>query len=211
MKTMVLAADIWHSAESIKPMVDLLYPEHNCLFTTDPADFLKDEYDLLINFKDPIENNQIPTPTWADDTWTDTLLSRVCAGMGAVIFHAGMADLPGDHPMVRELIHGTFLFHPAQCPVSFEPIKEHPVLSGISAFTLPEPDEHYHIGMLPGTEGEIIGETVSEHGRQPGLWIHEYGKGRVCMFTPGHVTPNLTDPNMIAVFRNMIRWCLHEM
>jgi len=210
MKTLILIGDIWHSAATVRPMLELLFPDENAVITEDPRTFLQDNYELLILMKDPIENNQIPTPTWADEEWTERLLTRIRDGMGAIVFHAGMADLPGEHRMVREIIHGRFLFHPAQCEVSFRPTKDHPILKGIPPFTLPEPDEHYHMEMIPGAEGEIIGKTVSEHGSQPGLWAHEYGKGRVCMFTPGHVTPNLTDPHMIAVFRNMIQWCHHE-
>ena len=210
MKTIMLVGDYWHSAASVEPMAGLLFPEEDVCFTEDPRDFLKEEYDLLLLFKDPVENNQIPTPTWADDGWTDTLIRRVRDGMGAIIFHAGMADLPGDHRLVREIIRGRFLFHPAQCEVSFCPVKTHPILDGIEPFTLPEPDEHYHMELTPGTDDLVIGETRSEHGSQPGMWTHEVGRGRVCMFTPGHVTPNLTDPHMIAVFRNMIRWCRRE-
>ncbi len=207
MKVLFLTGDYWHSAESIRPLAEKLFPDGNYVYTEDPKVFLEGDYDLLILFKDTVENNQIPTPCWADEEWTERLLKRVREGMGLMAIHAGMADLKPDHPLVKELYHGAFLGHPAQCPLSFRPVREHPLLEGIEEFTYPDKDEHYHMGMLPGSEGEILAVTVSEHGEQPGLWAHGYGKGKVCMFTPAHDTPNLIcDPN-VRLFRNMIRWC----
>lgn len=207
-KAMMLVADYWHSKESLEPLYKLLFEnEEDCLFTTDPEDFYKDEYELLITFKDPIENNQIPTPTWCDEKWTKLLFERVNNGMNFMPIHAALADLSKEHPIVKELYESVFITHPAQCPLSFEPIKEHPILEGITNFTFPQIDEHYVMEMMPLAKSEILAYTVSEHGKQPGLWINSYGKGKIAMFTPGHDTPNLTCPEYVQIMKNMIKWC----
>lgn len=206
MKAMFLCEDRWHTAESLKPLCDLLFDADEVLFTTDPAEFMKDEFDVLVTFKDPIENNQIPTPPWCDEAWTEKLLRRVQEGMGLLAIHAALADIAADHPIVTELFEATFITHPAQCPVRFEPLKEHPILHEVEAFDFPQIDEHYVMQLLPGFSCDLLAETVSEHGRQPALWIKDYGNGRVCMYTPGHDTPNLTCPGYVKLMQNMLAW-----
>ena len=207
----LLMGDRWHDAAVTLPLVPQLLPEDawDVTATEDPAALyaLPGRPDLLVNLKDPVENNQIPTPAWCDARWTETALAWVSEGTGFLAIHAALADLPKDHPMVRALHHGAFVTHPAQCPVSFVPTGEHPVTAGIEPFTFPENDEHYVMDMLEGTEAELLGETRSEHGRQPGLWAHTYGRGRVCCVTPGHVTPNLLCPGYLRLLRNAADWC----
>lgn len=210
-----LAGDYWHPAETVQPLVPILFPERewDVLFTENPAEFLSigKAPDLFISFKDPVENNQIPTPAWCDREWTDTLVRYVTQdGTGALIVHAAMADLPEGHPFITEMVQSVFTGHPAQCPVSFKPTVSHPILKDISSFTFPENDEHYMMKMLDHPDAEIIAETRSQHGAQPGLWVRERGKGRICCVTPGHTTVNLTCDGYVSVLKNAIQWCTRE-
>ena len=208
--TLVLAGDYWHPAPIIRPLAEKLFSDGSMRFTENPKDFERDTCDLLVIFKEPSENNRIPTPVWCDENWTKLLISRVSQGMGLIVAHAGICDVKKDHPLVTELTHAVFLGHPAQCPVSVRFDQGHPLTDGLADFTLPENDEHYQVEMLPGSEGEILGRTESAHGAQPGLWAHSYGKGRVCVFTPGHTTKNLLSGGMTAAYRRMISWCAEQ-
>ncbi len=215
MKTVFfLAGDYWHPVDTIQPMVSKLFPEDEweVVFTEDPAEYLSlnKAPDLFVSFKDPIENNQIPTPAWSTPEWTDALLQAVQNGTGALIVHAAMADLKEDHPFIKELVQSVFTGHPAQCPLSFVPTADHPILKDVPAFTFPENDEHYMMKMLGGFSAEIIAETRSQHGSQPGMWVRELGKGRICCVTPGHTTPNLTCDGYLAVLRNAAKWCVRQ-
>ncbi len=206
---LVLVHDYWHSLDSIKPMVDTLACEaYHFTLTTDPADLLRTTPDLLITLKDPIENDQIPTPVWCDEAWTKDCLSKVESGMGMLAMHAAVTDLDVEHEMVQKVIKGIFLMHPAPCPVRFEPIKSHPILEDIEAFLFPEPDEQYHMQLCDNLETDVIASTVSTHGTQPALWVHTLGQGRICCLTPSHTTANLTCEPIFKLVQNAIRWCL---
>lgn len=45
----------------------------------------------------------------------------------------------------------------------------------------------------------MLGYSISQHGRQPALWTHQYGKGRVIGITPGHTYENLGQPEYLKL------------
>jgi len=201
----ILSHDYWHSAESIQPIVPLLFTEEeNVRFETDPEMFLAYEPDLFITFKDPVENDQIPTPIWCDEEWTELFLKRVENGMGVIALHAALTDLPADHPILKNIIRGTFLRHPHKCPLTFVPFKEHPVLDGIEQFEFPADEEHYFMELQENTE--VIACAESEHGTQPAVWVHEYGKGRIVCITPPHRTESLVSEPFVRLLSNAVKW-----
>lgn len=213
MKTVLfLVGDYWHHAQTIWPLVAKLLPEEswNVIFTENPNDLLAmgTAPDLIVSFKDPIENDQIPTPIWCDKEWTDRLFDDVCEqGTGLMLIHAAVTDLESDHPIVKEMIQSVFTGHPDQCPLTFKGIKEHAILEGVSEFTFPENDEHYMMSMLDDAQVEIIAHTQSENGIWPGMWVKEVGKGKVCCITPGHTTKNLVCGEYLKVLKNAVAWC----
>lgn len=208
----VLTGDYWHLTPSIEPLIDLLFRDElwNVTFTQDPKQFTDCENtpDLFVTFKDPIENDQIPTPVWCDDMFTDILLERIKNGMGFICCHAALTDMPENHRIITELTQSLFISHPEQCKVSFVPCASHEILKDIKEFEFPLVDEHYVMQMIPGANAEILAYMESVHGRQPALWINEYGSGRVCMLTPGHFTENLTCSEYLKLMKNAVRWCM---
>ena len=210
-----LVGDYWHHGDTIKPLQDILFPqeEWEVVFTEKPEDLLEmnSAPDLIISFKDPIENDQIPTPIWCDEKWTEYLLNCIREnGTGVLFVHAAVTDLNEKHPIVKDLIQSVFTGHPSPCRVSFMPIKDHIILKGIDVFTFPENDEHYMMSMVGKSDVEIIANTVSEHDSQPGMWVRELGRGRACCLTSGHTTQNLTCDGYIGVLKNAIKWCIRE-
>lgn len=68
-KVMFLVDDYWHKEETIRPLVDILFgkEEWSVIFTKKPKElYANEDLDLFLSFKDPIENDQIPTPIWCD-------------------------------------------------------------------------------------------------------------------------------------------------
>ena len=102
MKTVLfLTDDYWHHADTIRPLADILFPpaEWNLVFTKNPQKmFAVPDLDLLVSFKDPVENDQIPTPVWCDQKWTDTLLEKIQSGLGFIPVHAAVTDMEESHP-----------------------------------------------------------------------------------------------------------------
>ena len=73
-KVFVLVHDYWHHDDSIKPMMDYLFnADYEVTFTKNPNDYFNGQFDLFLSFKDPIENDQIPTPIWCDEKWTEKI------------------------------------------------------------------------------------------------------------------------------------------
>ncbi len=127
MKTVLfLTDDYWHHADTIQPLAEILFPseEWNLCFSKDPRDlFAYPDLDLLVSFKDPIENDQIPTPVWCDPEWTETILEKIRSGLGFIAVHAAVTDLEERHPIVKQLIHSVFLSHPLR--LHFGPLCTH--------------------------------------------------------------------------------------
>lgn len=209
-KALFLVDDYWHKADTIRPLVNILFDQSqwNVIFTTCPdALYTNQDIDLFLSFKDPIENDQILTPIWCDDKWTRLFMNLIHSGVGFIAVHAAVTDLKKDHPLVADILHSVFITHPEQCKVSVKIIKEHPVTAGITDFVLPEKDEHYQMKMIDDTTVTILANTISLNGVQPGLWVSEYGKGKVCCFTPGHTTVNMTCDGYTQILKNAIAWC----
>ncbi len=210
-KALFLTGDYWHHADTIEPLTDILFDKEHwqVTFTEDPKELLNStSWDLILSFKDPIENDQIPTPIWCDEEWTPTMLKMVKEnGTGLMLVHAAVTDLEPTHPIVGEIIQSLFITHPEQCPVSFKPTASHPITEGVAEFTFPGNDEHYIMNMIDNADVTMLAETVSLNGVQPGMWVKEVGKGRVCCITPGHTTENLCCPEYVQILKNAIAWC----
>lgn len=208
----VLLHDYWHTENSVAPVLDKLLPCDNwsVKVTREPQKVFESEMpDLLISFKDVIENDQIPTPLWCNENWTGCLDDNIKnRGMGFMAVHCGIADIPKEHFISQNILRAYFISHPEQCEVSFEPTAQNEITNGIEKFVFEKPDEHYQIEILGDTS--VLGYTVSKHGRQPALWCHNYGKGRVLAVTPGHSYENLSNSVYLRLLKNCCEWCCRE-
>lgn len=207
-KALILLHDYWHPRESIEPALESIFQKDRWeISVSDDPNVLYDTEipDLFVTFKDVIENDQIPTPLWCTDDWNERLDSLIKGGMGFMAVHCGIADIPKDCLLTTDILRGFFITHPPQCSVGFVPQGEHPVLNGVSEFTFDSFDEHYQIEIVGETN--ILGYTESQHGRQPALWCHEYGGGRVLAITPGHSYENLAQAEYLKLLRNCADWC----
>ena len=128
-KVFVLVHDYWHHDDSIKPMMNYLFnADYEVTFTKNPNDYFNGQFDLFLSFKDPIENDQIPTPIWCDEKWTEKFLNDVQNGMGTIMFHASLTDYPENHAILTNVVRSNFITHPELCPLTVKPITELPVL-----------------------------------------------------------------------------------
>ena len=44
----------------------------------------------------------------------------------------------------------------------------------------------------------------------PGGWAYDYGKGRVCYMSPGHMLVDLWNPEYIKLQHNAVRWLMRQ-
>ncbi len=211
-KAIILLGDYWHPRNSIEPMIDLLFPKDKWDITiTESPEIIKSNEvpDLLVSFKDVIENDQIPTPLWCDDEWTAILDDCIKnKGMGFMAVHCGIADIPEDHFITTNILKAYFIAHPPQCEISFEPVSGFDITEKATPFTFSTFDEHYQIKIIGNTD--ILGYTVSQHGKQPALWRHKYEKGKVLGITPGHSYENLSQNEYLKLLKNCTEWCARD-
>ena len=206
MRTLVLCDDEWHPASLTR---DGLGGLGECGYEfdwqEDPAEWSAEgmsNYPLVIFSKANNRTQADPSP-WADEKIGTAFVNYVEAGNSILFLHSGTA-LYQDTPSLCKLMGGVFVGHPAQCPVTVEPLADHPLTVGSSAFT--GHDEHYQMEMNDPNVDHFL-STTSEHGTQPGGWTRTQGKGKVCVLTPGHNLPIWHHPSFQALLRNSLNWC----
>ncbi len=95
--------------------------------------------------------------------------------------------------------------HPPKVSVSMKPTGLLPELTqGIAPFTVS--DEEFRME-LDETKTTVFLESYSEeNGRTPQGWAHDYGKGKVVVFVPGHDRYSLEHPMVDQCISNIVTW-----
>jgi type 1 glutamine amidotransferase len=92
---------------------------------------------------------------------------------------------------------------------------DHPITKGVRDFIVTDEQHYMEYDKDPR---HILLETVNEEGltfeklgaTAPGGWAYDYGKGRVCYFSPGHLLTVLWNPEYVKLQHNAIRWLLRR-
>lgn len=205
MKTLVLADDFWHPAsvvrEGLAPLAARGYIfdwiVDGSAWSAEPMA----DYPLVVLSKSNNTTQADKTP-WVTPEVEQAFVDYVRGGGGLLALHSG--TVYKDTAIMRPLLGGTFIEHPAQCDVIHTPKAGHPLTVGVSAFTAV--DEHYQMALEPDVT-DIFLTTTSEHGSQPGGWTRTEGAGRVCVLTPGHNVGVWLEPVYQALLDNVMWWC----
>jgi hypothetical protein len=127
------------------------------------------------------------------------------------VTHVGLTD-----PDFRHVLGAAYAGHP---PIRTFKVKvknpNHPITKGVRDFTVTD-EQHYM--EYDKDRKNIFLETVNEEGLDyrgqgataPGGWSHEYGKGRVCYLSPGHLLTVLWNPEYVKMQHNAVRWLLRQ-
>ena len=206
MNILVLCDDRWHPASTPRAgLQNLEGPDFHFDWIENAHDWSSekmDKYPLVIFTKSNGVSASDET-NWMSPAVEEAFKNYVEQGRGLLAIHSGLAGY-SETPILRSLLGGIFLHHPAQCPVSIEPAPNHALTQGVQAFTLQ--DEHYFMA-ADDPEMDIFLSTRSESGLQPGGWTRRQGLGRVCVLTPGHNVPVWQHPSFETLLRNSIAWC----
>jgi hypothetical protein len=135
---------------------------------------------------------------------------------GAALFlhnttHVGLSD-----PDFRHVLGAAYTGHP---PIRTFKVKvtnpDHPIAQGVKDFVITD-EQHY---MTYDKDPKFVFlETVNEDGltyqnygaKAPGGWSYDYGKGRVCYLSPGHMLSDLWHPEYVKLQQNAVRWVLRQ-
>ncbi len=205
MRTLVLCDDAAHPAaltrDGLTGLGDCGYEFE---WLENPDDWSADgmaAYPLVI-FSKANNRSRTESAPWATEEIGAAFVDYVRRGNSILFLHSGTA-LYTNAPALCNLMGGVFVRHPAQCPVTVEPVVEHPLTAGSAPFTLK--DEHYQMAMNDPNV-DLFLHTSSEHGTQPAGWTRQEGKGRVAVMTPGHNLEIWHHPSYQALLRNTLAW-----
>jgi type 1 glutamine amidotransferase len=135
---------------------------------------------------------------------------------GAALFlhnvtHVGLTD-----PDFRHVLGAAYAGHP---PIRTFKVKvknpDHPITKGVRDFIVTDEQHYMEYDKDPK---HIFLETVNEEGLDyrkmgataPGGWAYDYGKGRVCYLSPGHLLNVLWNPEYVKLQQNAVRWLLRQ-
>ena len=135
---------------------------------------------------------------------------------GAALFlhnttHVGLSD-----PDFRHVLGAAYAGHP---PIRTFRVKvknpDHPIAKGVRDFVVTDEQHYMEYDKDPK---HIFLETVNEEGltyrnlgaTAPGGWSYDYGKGRVCYLSPGHLLTVLWNPEYVKLQHNAVRWLLRQ-
>jgi hypothetical protein len=127
------------------------------------------------------------------------------------VTHVGLTD-----PDFRHVLGAAYAGHP---PIRTFKVKvmnsDHPVTKGVNDFIVTDEQHYMEYDRDPK---HILLQTVNEkgldYGKQgssaPGGWAYDYGKGRVCYFSPGHLLTVLWNPEYVKLQQNAVRWLMRQ-
>jgi type 1 glutamine amidotransferase len=127
------------------------------------------------------------------------------------VTHVGLTD-----PDFRHVLGAAYTGHP---PIRTFKVKvtnqDHPITRGVHDFVVTD-EQHYMV--YDKDPRYLLLETVNEDGltyqnlgsTAPGGWAYDYGKGRVCYFSPGHMVSVLWNPEYVKLQHNAVRWLLRQ-
>lgn len=163
----------------------------------------------------PVPRNEGKSQFWMKPEQGKAVRQFVNNG-GAAFFlhnstHVGLTD-----PDFRHVLGAAYAGHP---PIRTFKVTvtnpNHPITKGVRDFVVT--DEQHYMDYDKDRKYVLL-ETVNVdgldyNGRGPkslGGWAYEYGKGRVCYFSPGHMISVMWNPEYVKLQHNAVRWLLRQ-
>ena len=223
MNILLICDDYWHPGQvPIDGVAPLSRQGINFDIITNANDFsasMLERYPAVLICKSD-EASHTDTQSWKTEEVQKAFIDYAANGGGLLAVHS--ATVPSKtSSLMEELMGCRFTGHPNNCPVTVQPVKPHPVTSGVGMFC--ETDEHYRIEIIAPDADVIIASYSPPQGEESkynedpyhncpaaiyaaGI-VRNYGKGRVCVLTPGHLLPVWLNPEFQKLLTNAIKWC----
>jgi hypothetical protein len=163
----------------------------------------------------PVPQQRAQSQFWMKPEQGKAVRQFVDAG-GAALFlhnstHVGLTD-----PDFRHVLGAAYTGHPAIRTFKVKVTNpDHPITQGVHDFVVTD-EQHY---MTYDKDPKFLFlQTVNEEGltyqtygaTAPGGWSYDYGKGRVCYMSPGHMLIDLWNPEYIKLQQNAVKWVLKQ-
>ena len=116
----------------------------------------------------------------------------------------------------RDVEGAIYTGHPPIRPFKVKIVnRDHPITKGVNDFVVTDEQHYMEYDKDPKY---LFLETVNEQGLDyakrgataPAGWAYDYGKGRVCYLSPGHMLAVLWNPEYIKLQQNAVKWLLRQ-
>ncbi len=221
-QVLVICDDYWHPAEVLERGFASYAKEGYAFdFVKDAKDVLNPEmverYDFVICAKSNNISAANENP-WFEDGVTEfspgDLRAYVEKGRKVLFLHSGNAfmkttgreeKIEAPNQAYIDLVGNYFVSHPARCDVQAHmEMPEHPLLSGVSDFTVR--DEHYHCEIV-AKDIQVLFTTHSKTGGDHvGAYLRKVGRGEVIVSMPGHLVSVFEEPNYRRFLLNVLSY-----
>ena len=166
-------------------------------------------------FDPPVPRERGQSQYWMKPEQGKAVRQFVEAG-GAALFLHNTTNVSLADPDFRHVLGAAYTGHP---PIRTFKVKvtnpDHPITQGVKDFVVTD-EQHY---MTYDKDPKFLFlQTVNEDGltyqsygsTAPGGWSYDYGKGRVCYMSPGHMLSDLWNPEYIKLQQNAVRWITRQ-
>jgi len=222
MKVLLICDDYWHPgqvpAEGVAPLKQQGFQFDIIANANDFSPDLLPKYPVVLLCKCDEVSREDKQP-WKTEAVQKAFVDYVEGGGGLLAVHS--ATVAGKNTEALDKLLGCrFITHPNDCPVTVQPVKSHPVTSGVGMFR--EKDEHYRVDVFPDADILLAsysppqGEENKYHEDPyhntaeclcPAGFVRTQGKGRVCVLTPGHHLAVWLNPQFQQLLVNALNWC----
>jgi type 1 glutamine amidotransferase len=216
-KVLAVIGDAWHSAAPIynhvvKKFESKGYQTDVVMDNKVPFEHFSD-YDVIIisryaydNFtqfeKGVFQRPEGRVYTWINKEQEDALEQYVLNG-GRVFFHHDGHCYYSQGGGISRLAKTNHKGHPPMIQVTMQPTGKLPELTaGIESFVVA--DEEFRMDLDEESTNVFLVSYSEQNGRTPQGWTHDYGKGIVLVFVPGHDRYSLENPMIGQCISNIV-------
>lgn len=137
-------------------------------------------------------------------------------GGGGALFMHNVTNVSLYNEDFRDVMGGAYQGHPNIRPFRVTITnRDHPITRGVSDFTV---TDEQHFMEYQKDPKFLLMQSVNEDGltfRNLGAtaaagWAYDYGKGRVCYLSPGHLITAMWNPEYEKIQKNAVRWLLRQ-
>lgn len=167
-----------------------------------------------------VSDPPLPELESRSEPWITSAMGRavrefVEGGGGALLMH-NVTYIAQYNDDFRDVLGAVTQGHPPIRPFRVHITnREHPVTRGVNDFTV---TDEQHFMEYQKDPAHLLMESVNEEGleyrdhgtRAHAGWAYDYGEGRVCYLSPGHLISTMWNPEYEKLQQNAVRWLLRE-
>lgn len=163
----------------------------------------------------PVPAQDARSVPWMTAEMGKAVRSFVDDGGGALFMH-NVTNVSLYNDDFRHVMGGAYQGHPNIRPFRVTITNhDHPITRGVNDFTVTDEQHYMEYQKDPKF---LLMQSVNEHGltyrnlgaSAPAGWAYDYGKGRVCYLSPGHLITAMWNPEYEKLQKNAVRWLLRQ-